>query len=298
MAQNPKKPAGKRRPTPKVAGHTRAGRPEPDEVTTDTGVSPSQPDEATAPLLPEERGAKATSLEGTGDDSTESTGSNQGTEAGETVESAESKPKTRPVSRVSTLRPSAADPTPPDTAADTSSNRPFGRRGSGVGKKVRSTPLAAILAAAAVVLGIVAVVLAFHPGASIGPNKAFIEREATSELTGQAQQRICAVFGYEHTELDDWQKRAQDALTGQAREEFDKTFKAQKDLITQTKTGAECRVDALGVKDLSGDRATVIANLIISETQNSMATNSGAPRAQFAMVREGDTWRIQGVEPF
>ena len=152
------------------------------------------------------------------------------------------------------------------------------------------------------VLGIVAVVLAFHPGADVGPNKAFVEQEATSQLTGQAQERICAVFGYEHTELDAWQKRAQDALTGQAREEFDKTFKAQKDLITQTKTGAECRVDTIGVKDLTGGgdgaKATVIANLIISETQNSMATNSGAPRAQFAMVREGDTWRIQGVEPF
>lgn len=280
MAQNPKKPAGKRRPTPKVAGHTRAGRPEPDEVTTDTGVSPSESDTT-------ETETSATP------DLTKSDPSNP-----DLTKPDLTKPKTRPVSRVSTLRPSAADPTPPDTAADTSSNRPFGRRGSGVGKKVRSTPLAAILAAAAVVLGIVAVVLAFHPGASIGPNKAFIEREATAELTGQAQQRICAVFGYEHTELDDWQQRAQDALTGQAREEFDKTFKAQKDLITQTKTGAECRVDALGVKDLTGDRATVIANLIISETQNSMATNSGAPRAQFAMVREGDTWRIQGVEPF
>ncbi len=37
---------------------------------------------------------------------------------------------------------------------------------------------------------------------------------------------------------------------------------------------------------------------MISETQNSIATNSGAPRAQFAMVKEGDTWRIEAVEPF
>ena len=54
------------------------------------------------------------------------------------------------------------------------------------------------------------------------------------------------------TELDEWQKRAQDALTGQARTEFDETLKAQRELITQTKTGAECRVDAIGVRDLSG----------------------------------------------
>ncbi|AZZ83377.1 hypothetical protein C5O27_21930 [Gordonia alkanivorans] len=296
MAQNPRKPAGKRRPTPKVAGHTRPVRPESDEVTTDTGVTPSTSDEATndAGVSMSKSGEVTTDAEAPATpDLTESVSSKP-----DLTKPDLTKPKTRPVSRVSTLRPSSTDPTAADAAADTLADAPRGRRGSGVGEKVRSTPLAAILAAVAVVLGIAALVLAFHPGASIGPNKAFIEREATSELTGQAQQRICAVFGYEHTELDDWQKRAQDALTGQAREEFDKTFKAQKDLITQTKTGAECRVDALGVKDLAGDRATVIANLIISETQNSMATNSGAPRAQFAMVREGDTWRIQGVEPF
>ncbi|MHC3003451.1 hypothetical protein [Gordonia sp. GN26] len=289
MAQNPKKPAGKRRPTPKVAGHTRPGRPESDEVTTDTGVSPSTSDEPTTDA--------GVSMSKSDEVTTDEAPATPDLTKSDSSKPDLTKPK-RPVSRVSTLRPSATDPTAADSASDTSADGPRGRRGSGVGEKVRSTPLAAILAAVAVVLGIVALVLAFHPGASIGPNKAFIEREATSELTGQAQQRICAVFGYEHTELDDWQKRAQDALTGQAREEFDKTFKAQKDLITQTKTGAECRVDALGVKDLTGDRATVIANLIISETQNSMATNSGAPRAQFAMVREGDTWRIQGVEPF
>ena len=50
MAQNPKKPAGKRRPTPKVAGHTRgAARPDADQATTDSGVSASP--------LPEVRGA-------------------------------------------------------------------------------------------------------------------------------------------------------------------------------------------------------------------------------------------------
>jgi len=217
------------------------------------------------------------------------------------------KPK-RPVSRVSTLRrgdPAPSGPSPSGPAGTAprgmsesapATERRRGARGTGLGTLTR------ILAAAAVVLGIVAAILAFHPGASIGPNKAFVDKRATSQLTSQAQDRICAVFGYDHTELDAWQKRAQDALTGQARTEFDETLKAQRDLITQTKTGAECRVDAIGVKDLSGAddgaRATVIANLVVSETQNSMATNSGAPRAQFTLVREGEQWRIEAVEPF
>ncbi|WP_439031858.1 hypothetical protein [Gordonia terrae] len=316
-----KKPTPKRRPTPKVAGRTAPSKnPEVDAPLpgTEAETTPSTPETETAqPSTPESetadspttevRGAKATSLEGPADEP----GDANTADASESADPADdskvsiTKPKTKPVARVSTLRrgdaSSAAAPT------TETKNRPKGRRPGRRDKRQRSgtrvlgVPVAVLFGIAAV-LGIIAVVLAFHPGARIGENKAFVEQEATSQLTSQAQERICAVFGYDHTELDKWQQRAQDALTGQARTEFDETLKAQRDLITQTKTGAECRVDAIGVRDLSGGgdgaTATVIANLIVSETQNSMATNSGAPRAQFAMVREGDQWRIRSVEPF
>ncbi|WP_168703469.1 hypothetical protein [Gordonia paraffinivorans] len=230
----------------------------------------------------------------------------------------------RPVSRVPTLRPrgtrdtdgpgpaatttrtgrtagttpAAGTPVPPRRPGETTAGpQRGGRRTSGL-----SSVLTIGFAVAAVVLGIVAAILAFHPGAEIGPNEAFVEQKATAELTGQAQERICAVWGHQYTDLDAWAKRAGDALTGDARKEFDESLKTQRELITQTKSGADCRVDALGVKDMSGGgdgaRATVIANLIISETRNGMATNSLAPRAQFSMVKQGDTWRIEGVEVF
>ncbi|MBD0863996.1 hypothetical protein IA539_22755 [Gordonia sp. zg691] len=276
----------KRRPTPKVAGRTAETRTPAEDTPVD--APPSKPETGKPETSKPETGTPETSKPETGEP--------------ETSKVSITKPK-RPVSRVSTLRrgdpaPSGPDGTSPHGMSESApaTERRRGRRGSGLGSLTR------ILAAAAVVLGIVAAILAFHPGASIGPNKAFVDKQATSQLTSQAQDRICAVFGYDHTELDAWQKRAQDALTGQARTEFDETLKAQRDLITQTKTGAECRVDAIGVKDLSGAddgaRATVIANLVVSETQNSMATNSGAPRAQFTLVREGEQWRIEAVEPF
>ncbi|MFE0752069.1 hypothetical protein [Gordonia sp. NPDC058843] len=262
--------------------------------------------QADAPLPPEVRGAQATSLEGSGDDTPET--DTVDLQKAATVESP--KPKTKPVARVSTLRRGDASTSATPTSGKT--DRPMGRRPGrrpggkrdrrGSGSRNLLGIRTGVLAAIAAVLFVVAAVLAFHPGADIGPNKAFVDQESTSQLTSQAQERICAVFGYDHTELDEWQRRAQDALTGQARTEFDETLKAQRELITQTKTGAECRVDAIGVRDLSGGgdgaTASVIANLVVSETQNSMATNSGAPRAQFSMVREGDQWRIRAVEPF
>ncbi|KSU55045.1 MULTISPECIES: hypothetical protein [unclassified Gordonia (in: high G+C Gram-positive bacteria)] len=322
-----KKPTPKRRPTPKVAGRTSP----PSEVR-EAPLPPEVSDEATTPLPPEVRGAKAagpsersesrsTSHEGPGDGTAEANPAEADpieadTAGADTVDlekptPAESttpeptKPKTKPVARVSTLR---RGDTPAPAGSPDKPNRPMGRRPGKRDRRGRGAsrnPLGirtGVLAGIAAVLFVIAAILAFHPGAEIGPNKAFVDQESTSQLTSQAQERICAVFGYDHTELDEWQRRAQDALTGQARTEFDETLKAQRELITQTKTGAECRVDAIGVRDLSGAddgaTATVIANLVVSETQNSMATNSGAPRAQFAMVREGDQWRIRAVEPF
>ena len=329
-----KKPTPKRRPTPKVAGRTSPpsearGAPLPPEVSDEatTPLPPEVSDEAASPLLPEVRGAKAagpsersesrsTSHEGPGDATTEANPAEADpteadTAGADTIDLAKpatpepTKPKPKPVARVSTLR---RGDTPAPAGSPDKPNRPMGRRPGKRDRRGRGAsrnPLGirtGVLAGIAAVLFVIAAILAFHPGAEIGPNKAFVDQESTSQLTSQAQERICAVFGYDHTELDEWQRRAQDALTGQARTEFDETLKAQRELITQTKTGAECRVDAIGVRDLSGAddgaTATVIANLVVSETQNSMATNSGAPRAQFEMVREGDQWRIRAVEPF
>lgn len=306
-----KKPTPKRRPTPKVAGRTSP----PSEVREAKATSIEGPGDDTTkadtPLPPEVRGARATSHEGPGDATAETDTAETDAVSLEKSATAESttaespKPKTKPVARVSTLR---RGDTPAPAGSSDKPNRPMGRRPGKRDRRGRGAsrnPLGirtGVLAGIAAVLFVIAAILAFHPGAEIGPNKAFVDQESTSQLTSQAQERICAVFGYDHTELDEWQRRAQDALTGQARTEFDDTLKAQRELITQTKTGAECRVDAIGVRDLSGAddgaTATVIANLVVSETQNSMATNSGAPRAQFAMVREGDQWRIRAVEPF
>ncbi|WP_374610913.1 hypothetical protein [Gordonia sp. (in: high G+C Gram-positive bacteria)] len=306
-----KKPTPKRRPTPKVAGRTSP----PSEVREAKATSLEGPGDDTTkadtPLPPEVRGARATSHEGPGDATTKADPTEADTAGADTIDLAKpatpepTKPKPKPVARVSTLR---RGDTPAPAGSPDKPNRPMGRRPGKRDRRGRGAsrnPLGirtGVLAGIAAVLFVIAAILAFHPGAEIGPNKAFVDQESTSQLTSQAQERICAVFGYDHTELDEWQRRAQDALTGQARTEFDETLKAQRELITQTKTGAECRVDAIGVRDLSGAddgaTATVIANLVVSETQNSMATNSGAPRAQFAMVREGDQWRIRAVEPF
>ena len=74
--------------------------------------------------------------------------------------------------------------------------------------------LAIWLGVAALVLAIIAIIGALHPGASIGKNKAFIDEAATTELTSQAGSKACNVLAYDGTEFDKWAAKARSALTG------------------------------------------------------------------------------------
>ena len=276
------KPAPKRRSTPRVAGRSPSS-------TAPTGTSTAPADTSTAPT----------------ESSTAPTGTSTApTDTSTKPAATPTKPagKTRPVSRVSTIKPSA----PPPTPGPEDKKRRLGR---GPGRVRAATPsgrfsarLAATLGGIALLLGIFALIAGLHPGASIGANKAFVDQAATTELTSQAQDKVCVAIAANGTDVDAWSKKARAALTGKALAEFDKYLPQQKQILQQTKAVADCRVDALGVSNLSGDgdgsTATIVANMIISESQNGQATNSGVPRVQFAMVKKGDQWLISEVEPF
>ncbi|MYR08608.1 hypothetical protein GTV32_20885 [Gordonia sp. SID5947] len=218
----------------------------------------------------------------------------------EPAEKAKPAGKTRPVARVSTLRTGDAAAssanragtagTPAEPAvASTSGMFPFSRRAIG------------ILIGVAVVLGIFALIAGLHPGASISSNKAFIDQPATTELTSQVQSKACSLT-VDTLDVDKWADEARAVLTGNARSEFDKYLPQQREILKQTKQVADCRVESVGVADLSGggDGATarVVANLIVSQKQAGISGQSAAPRYQFSMVKHGDDWLISQVEAF
>ncbi|WLP92051.1 hypothetical protein [Gordonia sp. NB41Y] len=205
--------------------------------------------------------------------------------------------KTRTVARVSTIKPQARP-----AASSSRSTRPARapRPGRTSGSGLFSTRLIAILAGVAAVLAVVAVILGFHPGVTIGENKAFIDQTATTDLTAQAQTKVCTAIAADGTKVDQWAGKARAVLTGQALKEFNDYLPTQKQLLDQTKAVAECRVDVIGVRDLTGNgdgaTAVVLANLVVSESVNGQATNSGTPRTQLHMVKQGDQWLISQVE--
>ncbi|GAB88997.1 hypothetical protein [Gordonia rhizosphera] len=295
---NPRPP--RRRPTPRVAG-----RPRPTSTPTDGTPNPadSTPNPADGTLdladgTPDLADGTQVPADSTLDpaDSTQKTADGNHNPADDT-QARKPAGKTRPVARVSTLRPAAdASTTRPAASAEGRARTP---EPTGPLRFRRRTLV--VLVAVAAALGVFALIAALHPGATIGPNKAFVDRAATTELTSQVSSKACALT-VDTVDVDKWANKARTVLTGKALDEFDKYLPQQREILNQTKAVADCRVESVGVVDLSGgddgSTARVVVNMIVSQQQAGLAGQSAAPRYQFGMTKHGDDWLISEVEAF
>lgn len=215
--------------------------------------------------------------------------------------------KTRPVSRVSTIKPhSDASTRPkgkgrkgigPSSAAAERGAAPAAARPNRTAQGWFSNRALAIIAGAAVLLGIVALVLGLHPGASIGTNKAFIDQAGTTDLTSQAQAKFCQVQAARSKDFDKWAASARTALTGEALTQFNAGVPTIKEQFGQQDVTNDCKVDAVGVRDLSGtsegSTGQVVLNFVASGTANGTPTQSVIGRYMLTMLKRGDQWLIE-----
>ncbi|MBM7365914.1 hypothetical protein [Gordonia hydrophobica] len=170
------------------------------------------------------------------------------------------------------------------------------------GKPPRSTGAtfrtAAIIGAAALVLGIVAAILAFHPGAEVNDNRAFVDSAETEQVLSNARSAACAPFQFDYKNLDGWIASTHDQFTGGALDQFETYLKVQRQVIEQTKSASECQVDSMGVESLDGDNASVIATLIVSTSRDGIVNESSVPHVRYSLVRMDGTWRVNEVGGF
>ncbi len=202
--------------------------------------------------------------------------------------------KNRPTTKVSTIKPQSNRPSAPPpvsaAASTASARRPlFGWRFVG------------IVTAAAVVFAVVAGIAALRPGVSLGSNVAFVNSALTSEVTSQANARICSIFAVNYGDVETWQKKASLDLTGRAATEFKTSLPGLRKAVVDlglTSGGVDCKIDTVGVKSIDGDTAILIANVLVSETQNQQAAGSGSTRYQVTMQRVNGKWLISNFEKF
>lgn len=326
MAANPRKPrrTPNRSSTPRVAGRGATARPanQPDADAPEAAapvesgedavtIDPAATDvDATTEGVEKSTAAteSASAVDASGSVEAETVDTSTGSDDSEAVEvdPVESPRPTgkRRVSRVSTLRPGEQSAAPDSVArtsrgagaTDTENASPKG--GGLPGLSNRALVIAGVVAA---VLAVIALIGGLHPGASLSGNRAFVDRAATTELTSQVQAKAC-LLTVTTNNVDKWADNARAALTGPALKQFNEYLPQQKKILEQTQAIADCRVESVGVNDLSGggDGATarVVVNMIVSQQMAGLNGQSGAPRYQFSMLKRGEQWLINAVEVF
>lgn len=180
------------------------------------------------------------------------------------------------------------------SSTDAAVDGPDGLHPVRTGKQTVS--LAVTLWLIAAIIGGLAAFFAWHPGVpGRGDNLAFVDQSQSNEVMAQYSAKACAPFTYDFDKITDDMKRARTTLTGSAREEYDKTAETNRKLVVQTKAVGTCHVDYVALSALEGDRATVLAILIIKVTSGEELLDHVAPRMQATMEKVDGQWLISEV---
>lgn len=155
--------------------------------------------------------------------------------------------------------------------------------------------LAAVLAAIAVVLGVIATIFAFHPGAKQTDNRAFVDKTQTEEVLAQARTAVCSSFNFDFNNLDRWADDVRSKFTGQALAEYEKVLKANRDIVKQARSASDCQVDVVGVQTMTDDTATVVASMIVSTSVNGVVQRKEVGFGQFDFEKVDDDWLVNKV---
>lgn len=155
--------------------------------------------------------------------------------------------------------------------------------------------LVSILAAAAVVLGVFALVAAFKPGAKVS-NPAWVDTAATQEVTSAARSAIETLYTYKADSVDQDFDKARGVLNPSMREEFDRTADTTKSAVVQTKTATDAEVTDVGVKLLSDDRAELIASMNVSASNDGQAQGSAQGPLSVSMEKVDGKWLLSKID--
>ncbi|WP_026917344.1 hypothetical protein [Gordonia shandongensis] len=157
----------------------------------------------------------------------------------------------------------------------------------------RTYLLAGIVAAVAVVLAAVAAVLGLHPGAGVTENKAFVDQGETDRASAFAKTAVCTPFAYDYRDLDKSERAFNEQYAGEAFEEFRDYFPTLKKTIVQAKSTSDCRVDVVGIQDLTEDRAVGQSSMIVSVNGQAAPPESSQFFVQFTLEKnDDDQWRV------
>jgi Mce-associated membrane protein len=197
-------------------------------------------------------------------------------------------------------RPAAREAVAADDTRTESAPARGGRMLAGL--RHRTVPL---LAAALVVLAAVAVVAGIQDarlrGSPAAANTALVDVGATAEVAGQLSDAIETVYSFDFARLDENENAARDVITPEFAAEFDRLFGEVRARAPQQQAVVSATVTLSAVKEITGDRAVLVAFVDQQATRAAPDAESqqlaAAGRLTVTGERVDGRWKIAAVTP-
>ena len=264
-----------------------AGQPRPGSRQAEAGSTASSPTSSTRPVAGTSRRAPITRL-----------GSSTASPSAKPVKSA---PGKVPLNKRPAGKASSASALPGEGRAGGGTVAKTAPRRAGANAGVGRGPLR--LAGVGLLGLLIGLFGLWHPGGASNSDQAFINTEATTEVLGQMEHAACAILGptrQNKNSVEDWIKYSRSVLVGPARADWEKQMPTNREVIEQTQQTQNCRIDAIGVRALTGTRdgstAQVIASQTISLDQAGRMAGSLVVGMQYHVVRQDGKWKIERVD--
>jgi len=162
--------------------------------------------------------------------------------------------------------------------------------------------LPSLLAAVTLVLGGLAAWFGAEAAALNGTpsaqNLALADPAETSQVTAQVTSAIGALFSYDYAAPDPTTQAANRLLTGAAVREYAALFGQVHQQAPKQKLVITTTVSNVGVELLTPDTARVLVFAVESDRKANGTSSSAGAMLAVNVVRDGGTWKIEGIDTF
>ena len=134
-----------------------------------------------------------------------------------------------------------------------------------------------------------------EPDVSGPANQAFVDPASTEDVAGQAKTALEAVLSYTWSDVDGWRADVRRYATGTAATLLQNQVTSSLPMITQQRATVSTVVADIGVRDLRGDQAELLAFVNTSTTRQ-----GGQPVVTAGSVvihlRRAQAWQISDLQ--
>lgn len=129
-------------------------------------------------------------------------------------------------------------------------------------------------------------------------NVALTDEAATSEVSTTVSRALTGVLSYDYADPTTSEKIADNVLSGDAREEYDRLFEALAKKAPGQKLVLSAQVQAAAVKQLHGDHAELLVFVDqVSQRADDKEASISAAQLQVEAEKVDDAWTITQLKP-